>query len=638
MSTDGRWWTLGALTGLAAASAVRGGSAAKKKPVLSPEEMAAKLLGKTAPKQVRSQGLPFPVPGIAGRSIGPLSIVVYEKESDLKTAATDVYKNSQGRIEAGARASEVAILPPGGTVPAKLPTGAHAAYGPEIQTHVWELDEFPGWLVFNIDPVGGIGGGPPSPGAPKRVADQSLSYILVHVPSGEIKNWAEDASDLLSIVILTEAAAPGYGRKKVADLTTSEKSLIVAKDAAIAAPDNLKNRDEVQQRWMETITSSILDVWRQEGQILPPIAWRLTNFVPRSRTFSFAYALPGDPWAASWEWPASAQAQAKGAVRRRLRRSRVPGNRKAEVTLEGVLDKTSGFQWKIRGAFEYFGRDEAGQIVLDSTGGFSDQGWGQTGDDDKGLMLFQTGAGWKAAVGFGWTFMRLIALLGGDRMDDAAIQVRAAIRKTLFGKGKAAWRAWYELAFGDRKQETAVAQQQHEIRSSAAREARATGWVSRSDARRQAMSFPVTIPAYEDALEGLAAEAATSLGFSLEEVLEQQAAAQQVSSLDAEGRIREKVKAQKQAHAKSRFADLPFDTEARVRRLQKVAKRAAHKPIPRAEISARVVAMGPLGVLEAMAVRYGKDPIWHLLDEDGEPVKALGTERPTPAQLRALIR
>jgi hypothetical protein len=44
-----------------------------------------------------------------------------------------------------------------------------------------------------------------------------------------------------------------------------------------------------------------------------------------------------------------------------------------------------------------------------------------------------------------------------------------------------------------------------------------------------------------------------------------------------------------------------------------------------------------MGVIEAMAVRYGTNPTWHLLDEDGEPVRELGTERPTKASLRAAI-
>ena len=654
---DGRWLVAGTLVGLAAARAAQGSAAVKKK--LTPAEIAAQAKAKVQAKKTKgqvksqSQAYPFPVSGIPVRYIGPISWIAYEREEDLKAAAKSKV-DANGRNASYGQNDYYVLYEPGTPLPTKLPADAFAAYGPEVQPAVWEIVEFPGWYLIDLDASGGVAGGPPllvnpaakgktpAGGAPPRVANNGQRFVLYHVAKNEITLWFDNMDTMMMFVLFREAALPGYGKIEKPTPAQDGQSRVV--EAAIGIPDATQSESwttdqfEVLDKQINKLTAAVVPIWQQEGEVFPPQKWKISGYTSPRNTVSFSYAMPGDPWAANWEWPASAEAQAKGAIRRKPRRSRVPGSRRAEVTLEGVLDKSTGFQWKIRGAFEYFGRDEAGQIVLDSTGGFSDESWGRTGDDDKGLMLFQTGAGWKAAIGFGWTFMRLLGLLGGDRMDASASQTRAAIRKILFEKGRSEWRAWYELAFGARKSETGMVAEQYEIRSRAARQERASGWTTRPEqGKRQIEKFSVTIPAYENELEELANEIAKELGLSDAEILEQQAVAQQGPSLDAQGRVRERVEKERKAHAASRLKHLPFDVEARVRELVKVSKRAVRKPVVRAEIKDRVVALGAHGVVQAIAVRYGSDPSWYLLDEDQEPTKNLGTERPSPAVLRQAI-
>jgi len=621
---DGRWLVIGALAGLTAVSAGRG-SAAKK-----PAKAAKGKSGEVV----------FPIPGISVNQIGPVHLVAYEKEQDLRKAA-HLTINFIQRPAAFDSSSSFKILEPGEAISPTPPASVFGIYGPETQNVVWELTDFPGWLIFDLDAekpmqtftareidtfnklsakskrtseeqatwrglddrlsqVGSIACGPPVNDAPPRRANAGMRYMLMHARSGTVKTWDMEVDVLVMFILFREAAVPGSGKKEQLSRDDENAYEVLQKILGMPSNEEMKNITQSEldayDKRSTRLTKTVIDVWKAEGEVLPPTKWHIKNYRAPKGTISIAYAIPGDPWALDWVWPDAPGAEAAGAVRKALHRSRVPVGRKSALTLEGLFDPDVGFQWKIRGAFEFFGRNEMNRITLDETGGFPDasSGWGAT-DEDKGLPLFQTSSGWKAAVGFGWTFMRLLALLhNGDRMDASGQKTRAALRKLLIGKGRTAWRAWYELALGDRKNEVRVVAQQHEVRPSAARQQRDDGFVSRpSSSRMSNMPLDVEIPAYEVELETLVDETSTMLGRTRQQTLLQQQA-----------------------------VTAPVAQQTVIRKKKK-----------RGAIVDRVFALGPTGRIAATAVLYQGDPEWWLLGEDREAVRSLGTARPKPKDL-----
>lgn len=536
--SDGRWLTLGALAGLIAAASLRstsGSPAARKKAV------------KAAPA---STGGTFPVDGIPATLLGPIQVRALVKSGN--TCAT----GDAPLYQIGENLSK--------TLTAEEKKADYTAMcGPETHLDVWRLDEFPGAILINTEPVGGVGGYRP---LPERPGDRETWWVLIR-ENGAEEGWFAVPDDAVVIVALNESAVPGWSqRKSDKEWTTEEKDSL----KRIFARFNTGDRSNTNPEDVDRFTASLLPIWKAERKLFPPKEWKISGYGRGARGDPvFAYSVPGDPWALDWTWPESAAAAEKGAVRKVMHRSRVPVGRKSALTLEGVLDPKVGFRWTIRGAFEFFSRDEKNKFAFENTGGFpSGNSWGSPGsDEDKGLLLFRTAAGWKAAVGFGWTFMRLVALLGGDRMDGSGQKTRAVLREILHRKGPGAWRAWYELALGDRREEAQAVEQQHEIRPpGSARQSRSDGFISRPGSGRASKArFPVEIPAYEFELEALVDEASSALGRgrAQQTLIEQQEGPKVTSPEDP--RIQERLTAQRQ---EARQRGIPFDEEMRLERIR----------------------------------------------------------------------